>query len=134
MITWSFWLPDEDRNSGWSNHTYCLQFVCEGRGDTIEQAWEDAKARDDELGLPESFEPEPSRFVVTKKNEERVFETEDFERPVRRFLVTETVEYEIKAETAEEAREIAAEVGAEIETSDDRVVSTPSTEVRVTKE
>jgi hypothetical protein len=40
---WNFWLPDEDRSSGWSNHCYVLQFVCAGKGATPEEAWESAK-------------------------------------------------------------------------------------------
>jgi hypothetical protein len=36
---WNFYLPDDDRSTGWTNHGYVLQFVCEGRGATPGQAW-----------------------------------------------------------------------------------------------
>lgn len=41
---WNFYLPDEDRNAGWTNHCYVLQFVCWGHGPTPEQAWGEAVA------------------------------------------------------------------------------------------
>ena len=41
---WTFWLPDDDRSTGWTNHGYVLQFVCEGFGATYAEAWEEAKA------------------------------------------------------------------------------------------
>lgn len=54
---WHFWLPDDDRSAGWTNHCYVLQFVCTGRGHTPEQAWADAKSTGqipDDFQLPET--------------------------------------------------------------------------------
>jgi hypothetical protein len=39
---WNFYLPDDDRNTGWTNHGYVLQFVCHGNGATPGQAWDEA--------------------------------------------------------------------------------------------
>jgi hypothetical protein len=60
MRRWGFWLPDNDRSAGWTNHCYVLQFVCEGEGETPKQAWEDAFARDE---VPEEFEL-PDRVIA----------------------------------------------------------------------
>lgn len=51
-VRWNFWLPDEDRSAGWTNHCYVLQYVCRGEGRTAEEAWADAKANGQ---VPEGF-------------------------------------------------------------------------------
>jgi hypothetical protein len=53
---WNFYLPDEDRSSGWTNHCYVLQFVCAGYGNTPEEAWASAKREEAvDLGFPPEF-------------------------------------------------------------------------------
>ncbi len=52
---WNFWLPDEDRNSGWSNHCYVLQLVCHGFGKTPEKAAVEAMRAG---RVPEGFHPD----------------------------------------------------------------------------
>lgn len=55
-IPWNFWLPDSDRSTGWTNHGYVLQFVCEGHGDSPAEAWDDAVERGDvpdDMALPD---------------------------------------------------------------------------------
>lgn len=39
---WNFYLPDEDRSAGWTNHCYVLQFVCRGFGSDPATAWNEA--------------------------------------------------------------------------------------------
>ena len=55
-IPWNFWLPDSDRSTGWTNHGYVLQFVCQGYGVSPAEAWDDAIARGEvpgDLVLPD---------------------------------------------------------------------------------
>jgi hypothetical protein len=55
---WNFWLPDEDRSAGWTNHCYVLQFVCVGYGATPEEAAREAVTSGrsvDDLGVPPDF-------------------------------------------------------------------------------
>lgn len=49
---WSFYLPDDDRSTGWTNHGYVLQFVCSGIGGTPAKAWENLT------------DPVPEQFVL----------------------------------------------------------------------
>lgn len=51
---WNFWLPDDDRSAGWTNHCYVLQFVCGGEGDTPAEAWDNL--------LPDR--PLPGAFIL----------------------------------------------------------------------
>ena len=61
---WGFWLPDEDRSAGWTNHCYVLQWVCEGYGDTPAEAWDEAKAAG---RVPEGFVlPETLRAIRSR--------------------------------------------------------------------
>lgn len=50
---WDFYLPDDDRSTGWTNHGYVLQLVCSARGVTAEEAAAAAVAPDG-FHLPES--------------------------------------------------------------------------------
>ena len=72
----NFYLPDTDRSSGWSNHTYVLQFVCQGAGGTYREAWEAAKAAKAEpfLGVPEGFLL-PEDLVAIEQSAEVPFRT-----------------------------------------------------------
>lgn len=68
---WNFWLPDEDRSTGWTNHGYVLQFVCAGYGHTPEEAWESAKRGDaPDCGVPEDFEL-PEGLTAIRDDAER---------------------------------------------------------------
>lgn len=56
LTTWNFWLPDSDRSTGWTNHGYVLQFVCQGHGRSPSDAWGEAASRGDvpnDLVLPD---------------------------------------------------------------------------------
>lgn len=64
---WSFWLPDEDRSAGWTNHCYVLQFVVSGIGDTPEEAWGNLREP-----VPEDF-CLPASLVATRDVDERHF-------------------------------------------------------------
>jgi hypothetical protein len=56
QTVWNFYLPDEDRSTGWTNHGYVLQFVCAGRGETPADAWASAKRNEiPDMGVPEDF-------------------------------------------------------------------------------
>lgn len=67
---WNFWLADEDRSTGWTNHGYVLQFVCAGKGRTPEQAWASAQRGEiADLGIPEDFE-RPDRVIAIRENAE----------------------------------------------------------------
>lgn len=66
-VPWNFWLPDEDRSTGWTSHGYVLQFVCQGYGSSPAAAWEDAVDRGkipDDLALPD-------RVVAIREDAER---------------------------------------------------------------
>ena len=39
-LHWKFYLPDGDRSTGWDNHGYVLQYVCEGYGGDPAGAWQ----------------------------------------------------------------------------------------------
>lgn len=55
-IPWNFWLPDADRSTGWTNHGYVMQLVCQGCGASPADAWDDARSRGEvpmDLALPE---------------------------------------------------------------------------------
>lgn len=41
---WCFYLTDDDRSVGWTNHGLVLQYVCVGYGATPREAWADALA------------------------------------------------------------------------------------------
>ncbi len=66
-IPWNFWLPDNDRSSGWTNHCYVLQLVCHGYGATPAEAWEDARSRGE---VPDDFRL-PDTVVATRWDAER---------------------------------------------------------------
>lgn len=61
-VAWNFWLPDSDRSTGWTNHGYVLQFVCQGRGTSPAEAWDDAASRGD---VPEEL-TEPDGVVAIR--------------------------------------------------------------------
>lgn len=69
--TWIFYLPDEDRSTGWTNHGYVLQRVCEGVGETPDEAWADAVARGRVPDAPEPF-ADPGGLVAIRENDERL--------------------------------------------------------------
>lgn len=47
---WTFYSPDSDRSSGWTNHCFVMQTVCFGYGLTAEEALRDAaRTREDEF-------------------------------------------------------------------------------------
>src|SRR5262245_25923154 len=66
---WAFWLPDEDRSAGWTNHCYTLQFVCRARGQTPEKAWKDALTLDQ---VPEGFHLPDVLIAIREDRELRV--------------------------------------------------------------
>lgn len=69
---WNFWLPDEDRSSGWTNHCYVLQFVCAGLGDTPAEAWESAKRGEvPDLAFPEGFHLPDNVIAIREDAEHR---------------------------------------------------------------
>lgn len=68
-MVWNFYLPDSDRNSGWSNHTYVLQHVCRGVGGTPAEAWRDAD-------VPLGFH-RPDTLVAVRDDHEVPFSTEE---------------------------------------------------------
>ena len=59
---WNFWLPDSDRSTGWTNHGYVLQFVCQGHGSSPSDAWDEAASRG---GVPEAL-GFPDRVVAIR--------------------------------------------------------------------
>jgi hypothetical protein len=72
---WNFWLPDEDRSTGWTNHCYVLQFVARGHGDTPEEAWADLVAhggKGQREGVPEQFHL-PDNLVAIRDDAEHPF-------------------------------------------------------------
>lgn len=64
---WNFWLPDADRSTGWSNHGYVLQFVCQGFGVTPGSAWDDAICRGE---VPTDL-LRPGRVIAIREDAER---------------------------------------------------------------
>lgn len=66
---WCFWVPDSDRNAGWTNHCYVHQYVCEGTGATPEEAWADAKANN---LVPEGFILPETLTAIRKDAEQHV--------------------------------------------------------------
>jgi hypothetical protein len=77
---WNFYLPDEDRSSGWSNHTYCLQFVCEGYGHAAQAAAGEAVMAG---RVPEGFLL-PEGVVAIRDDFEGSATLEGPKRPLRR--------------------------------------------------
>lgn len=72
---WNFWLPDEDRSSGWTNHCYTLQFVCAGRGYTPEEAWASAKRGEvKDLAFPHGDFHLPDTVVAIREDAEHKLE------------------------------------------------------------
>lgn len=43
---WNFYSSDSDRSNLWTNHGFSLDFICNGFGDTAEEAWLEALASD----------------------------------------------------------------------------------------
>lgn len=72
-IRWNFWLPDSDRNAGWTNHCYVLQFVAAGAGVTPELAWADAKsgATFPDLAVHEDFLLEGDAMTAIREDAEQ---------------------------------------------------------------
>jgi hypothetical protein len=100
--TWNFHLPDEDRSTGWTNHGYVLQYVCNGTGDTPQDAWLDALANGN---VPEGYQINgdydlPS-VAIRDEHEIRLALT----MPPKS-LYTRAVSYELEADTQEEAEEL----------------------------
>lgn len=73
---WNFWLPDEDRSAGWTNHCYVLQFVCAGKGETIAEAWTHAIVRNDGRQVPEDFHLPEGLIAIPTSAERRVRATD----------------------------------------------------------
>lgn len=69
-VRWNFWLPDEDRSAGWTNHCYVLQYVCDGAGATPDEAWADAKHRG---VVPEGFRLPEGLTAIRQDAEEQVY-------------------------------------------------------------
>jgi hypothetical protein len=68
---WHFYLLDEDRSTGWTNHGYVLQYVCSGEGETPEQAWESAK-RGDAGPVPKDFVLPATLIAIREADEYEV--------------------------------------------------------------
>lgn len=64
---WNFWLPDDDRSCGWTNHGYVLQLVMRGTGNTADEAMAEAV---DAGRVPDEFFPEPS-LIATRDDAEQ---------------------------------------------------------------
>ena len=100
--TWTFWLPDADRSTGWTNHGYVWQRVCDGVGDTVKEAWRNALEED---CVPPEFEL-PESLIATKVQDERELFAEDHRPKEPKMLILEaTVRYEIEVEEDRETAE-----------------------------
>jgi hypothetical protein len=67
---WNFYLPDDDRSTGWTNHGYVLQFVCEGHGATPGQAWDEVLAAG---RIPDGYVvEEPPEVAISADHEQTV--------------------------------------------------------------
>ncbi|HTB50085.1 MAG TPA: hypothetical protein VK701_03840 [Solirubrobacteraceae bacterium] len=67
---WNFYLPDEDRNAGWTNHCYTLQFVCNGFGTGPATAWKEAIAAH---RVPDGYDlAEPPTVAIQAEHEHEV--------------------------------------------------------------
>lgn len=68
-VQWNFYLPDEDRTVGWTNHCYVLQFVCHGVGDDPATAWKEAVAAG---RIPEHYASGPPTVAIKSEAEQVV--------------------------------------------------------------
>ena len=73
MPKWNLYLSDSDRNAGWTNHCYVLQYVCSGVGHTPRRAWEEAL---DSGNVPEGYITEEPPDVAIVANHERTLNNE----------------------------------------------------------
>ena len=105
---WQFYLSDADRNSGWSNHTFVLQYVCSGTGPTPQEAWEDAIANG---RVPDGYLKSEAPDHAFR--EEHCAQVALVTPPVRSF--TCVVTYDVDAQSVAEAECVWEDEGPEVQ-------------------